>query len=62
MSGHNRWSKIMRTQPNDLHPVSAALEKRFQVGARQLAWVMAWCTTSGRGPNEGGEGTQPPRK
>ncbi len=29
----------VRTQPNDLHPVAGALEKRFQLGARRVAWL-----------------------
>jgi YebC/PmpR family DNA-binding regulatory protein len=29
----------VRTHPNDLHAVAAALEKRFQLGARRLAYV-----------------------
>lgn len=29
----------VRTQPNDLHPVAAALEKRFKLGARRVAWL-----------------------
>ncbi|BDG09052.1 YebC/PmpR family DNA-binding transcriptional regulator [Anaeromyxobacter paludicola] len=29
----------VRTQPNDLHPVAAALEKGFKLGARRVAWI-----------------------
>lgn len=29
----------VRTQPQDLHPVAGALEKRFQLGARRVAWI-----------------------